>query len=185
MLQFWSLLRNCGFHCLTRARFNNSNVSLTMDRSLQPERAIDAFTFHYHVLDQIKMVKIHVNNGNINHENLNKITRKRRRQRILFLPSIAIVILYATLIIPSPVYGARRTSNSKKQFTSDDYYTVLGLSKKAKAKDIKKAYRKLALEYHPDKVKENEKEEAEKIFVNVSEAYAILSDEKKKKIYGK
>jgi curved DNA-binding protein CbpA len=64
-----------------------------------------------------------------------------------------------------------------------DYYKILGLKKTAKPKDIKKAYRKLALKYHPDKVPEKEKEKAENIFVRVSEAYAVLSDDEKRSIY--
>jgi curved DNA-binding protein CbpA len=68
---------------------------------------------------------------------------------------------------------------------SDDYYKVLGLSKTASTKQIKSAYRKLALKYHPDKVPEEEKEEAENKFVKVSEAYAVLSDDEKRKVYDK
>ena len=83
----------------------------------------------------------------------------------------------------------RSASNAKKsrQFESDDYYEVLGLSRnKAKPKDIKSAYRKLALQYHPDKVKdESKKEECEKIFIKISEAYAVLSNDEKKQIYDK
>lgn len=76
----------------------------------------------------------------------------------------------------------RRQEQSQEQKEAD-YYTVLGLSKKCKPKDIKKAYRKLALKYHPDKVPEGEREEAEKKFIQVSEAYSVLSDEEKRKIY--
>jgi curved DNA-binding protein CbpA len=67
----------------------------------------------------------------------------------------------------------------------DDYYKILGLTsgKKATSKDIKAAYRKLALKYHPDKVEEKDKEIAEDMFVKVSGAYSVLSDEKKRKIY--
>eukprot|EP00557_Chaetoceros_sp_GSL56_P011389 CAMPEP_0176481270 /NCGR_PEP_ID=MMETSP0200_2-20121128/2728_1 /TAXON_ID=947934 /ORGANISM="Chaetoceros sp., Strain GSL56" /LENGTH=534 /DNA_ID=CAMNT_0017877459 /DNA_START=386 /DNA_END=1990 /DNA_ORIENTATION=+ len=114
----------------------------------------------------------------------------RRRRRIVALPLLTILILCASFVVllhPVSVYAAKTktTAASKKQFLSDDYYTVLGLNKKAKPKDIKKAYRKLALQYHPDKVSSEEKEEAEKIFVSVSEAYAILSDEEKRNIYDK
>lgn len=63
-----------------------------------------------------------------------------------------------------------------------DYYKVLGLSRDASPSDIKKAYHQLALKYHPDKNTDN-KDEAEKKFKQVSEAYDVLSDEKKKKIY--
>ena len=47
------------------------------------------------------------------------------------------------------------------------------------------AYRKLALKYHPDKVAEEDKEESEAAFVKISEAYNVLSDEEKRKIYDK
>ena len=84
------------------------------------------------------------------------------------------------------IAAKRKEGNNKKQFQSDNYYTILGLTKKAKEKEIKSAYRNLALQYHPDKVKEDgDKEEAEAIFVKVSEAYRVLSDEKKREIYHK
>lgn len=63
-----------------------------------------------------------------------------------------------------------------------DYYDILGVSKGASADEIKKAYRKQALEWHPDKHKTN-KEAAEKRFKEVNEAYQILSDTEKRKAY--
>ena len=64
---------------------------------------------------------------------------------------------------------------------SEDYYTILGIDKKASASEIKKAYRKLALKYHPDKTKGDKT--MEKKFTKISEAYAVLSDPKKKNQY--
>ncbi|KZX10249.1 molecular chaperone DnaJ [Methanobrevibacter filiformis] len=61
-----------------------------------------------------------------------------------------------------------------------DYYEVLGVEKEANEKEIKKAYRKLAMKYHPDV---SEEEEATEKFKEISEAYAVLSDEDKKQKY--
>ena len=61
-----------------------------------------------------------------------------------------------------------------------DYYEVLGVPKAAKTDDIKSAYRKLALQYHPDR---NKSAGAEERFKEISEAYAVLSDEEKRKRY--
>lgn len=66
--------------------------------------------------------------------------------------------------------------------TKRDYYEVLGVSKTAGEDDIKKAYRKLAMQYHPDVTKEDHKVAEEK-FKEVSEAYEVLVDEKKRKLY--
>jgi len=63
-----------------------------------------------------------------------------------------------------------------------DYYKVLGVDRNASLEDIKKAYRKLALKWHPDRNLKN-KEEAENKFKDIGEAYSVLSDEKKRKIY--
>ncbi|XP_026218891.1 dnaJ homolog subfamily B member 6b isoform X2 [Anabas testudineus] len=63
-----------------------------------------------------------------------------------------------------------------------DYYQILGVQKNAAQDDIKKAYRKLALKWHPDKNPDN-KEEAERKFKELSEAYEVLSDEEKRNIY--
>jgi len=61
-----------------------------------------------------------------------------------------------------------------------DYYEVLGLQKGASAEDVKKAFRKLAFQYHPDRNKEPGSEEK---FKEISEAYAVLSDPAKKEKY--
>jgi len=63
-----------------------------------------------------------------------------------------------------------------------DYYEILGISRDASAEEIKKAYRRLAVKYHPDRNPGNSKEAEEK-FKEVSEAYKILSDPEKKRIY--
>jgi len=64
---------------------------------------------------------------------------------------------------------------------SNDYYHVLGVSKEATEKEIKAAYRKLAMKYHPDKNPDNPS--AESRFKEVSEAYSVLSDSEKRSNY--
>jgi molecular chaperone DnaJ len=64
---------------------------------------------------------------------------------------------------------------------AEDYYSTLGVSRKASAADIKKAYRKLARKYHPDVNPGNP--EAEQRFKQIQEAYAVLSDAEKRKQY--
>ena len=64
-----------------------------------------------------------------------------------------------------------------------DYYEILGVPKTTSIADIKKAYRSLALKYHPDRVPEAEKKVAEERFKEISEAYGVLSDPQKKQTY--
>lgn len=61
-----------------------------------------------------------------------------------------------------------------------DYYSILGIEKGASEEDIKKAYRKQALKWHPDK---NKSAHAEEKFKEIAEAYEVLSDPKKRDIY--
>ncbi|KAM4731096.1 dnaJ homolog subfamily B member 2 isoform 2-T2 [Anableps anableps] len=63
-----------------------------------------------------------------------------------------------------------------------DYYSVLGVPRNASQDDIKKAYRKLALKWHPDKNPDN-KEEAERKFKELAEAYEVLSDKSRRDAY--
>lgn len=64
--------------------------------------------------------------------------------------------------------------------TKRDYYEILGVSKEATLADIKKAYRRLALEWHPDR---NKDPNANERFKEINEAYAVLSDSKKRQTY--
>jgi len=64
--------------------------------------------------------------------------------------------------------------------TKRDYYDVLGVSRDASLEEIKKAYRKLALEWHPDR---NKSPEAEERFKEINEAYEVLSNPEKKAAY--
>ena len=64
--------------------------------------------------------------------------------------------------------------------TKRDYYEILGVDKKAPLDDIKSSYRKLAMQYHPDR---NKAPDAEEKFKEISEAYAVLSDQNKRQQY--
>jgi len=67
--------------------------------------------------------------------------------------------------------------------TKRDYYEILGVKKSSSLDEIKKAYRELALRFHPDRVPAEQKKEAEEKFKEISEAYAVLSDPNKRALY--
>ena len=69
-------------------------------------------------------------------------------------------------------------------FCGEDYYQLLGVSKTASKQEIKKAFKKLSLKYHPDKNKDNPEKAKEK-FVKIANAYEVLSNDEKRKIYDK
>ncbi|XP_041977184.1 dnaJ homolog subfamily B member 6 isoform X1 [Aricia agestis] len=71
---------------------------------------------------------------------------------------------------------------AKRKLDMVDYYRTLGVSRTATEAEIKKAYRKLALKWHPDKNPDNA-DEANRRFKEISEAYEVLSDENKRKVY--
>jgi curved DNA-binding protein len=68
------------------------------------------------------------------------------------------------------------------EFMAKDYYKILGVSRDADEKTIKKAYRSLAMKYHPDRNPGKEKEANEK-FKEINEAYAVLGDPEKRRQY--
>jgi len=67
--------------------------------------------------------------------------------------------------------------------TKRDYYEILSVKKNATLDEIKKAYREMAMRYHPDRVPHEQKKEAEEKFKEMSEAYAVLSDSQKRALY--
>jgi DnaJ-class molecular chaperone len=72
----------------------------------------------------------------------------------------------------------------KESEKKEDLYELLGISKTATEAEIKKAYRKMALKWHPDKNPDNRKP-AEEMFKKISNAYETLSDANKRAIYDK
>lgn len=74
------------------------------------------------------------------------------------------------------------TKNRYFKMAKKDYYEVLGISKSADEKEIKKAYKRLAMKHHPDKNQDN-KAESETKFKEIKEAYEILTDPQKKAAY--
>ena len=75
--------------------------------------------------------------------------------------------------------------NQQEKARKRDYYAILGIDRNANEHDIKRAYKKMAMKYHPDRNAESEetKKMAEKKFIDVNDAYSVLSDPKKKSMY--
>ncbi len=75
--------------------------------------------------------------------------------------------------------------NQAEKARKRDYYAILGIDKNASEQEIKRAYKKMAMKYHPDRNAESEetKKMAEKKFIDVNDAYSVLSDPKKKNMY--
>ena len=67
--------------------------------------------------------------------------------------------------------------------TKRDYYEILGVARGASLEEIKRVYRQLAMKHHPDRVGAEHKKEAEERFKEISEAYAVLSDQEKRTVY--
>lgn len=81
----------------------------------------------------------------------------------------------------TPHVRQARSFHVSRAVLAEDYYKILGVDRNASADDIKKAYRKLAMQYHPDRNKGNK--EAEEKFKTITQAYTVLSDEKQRAAY--
>ncbi len=86
--------------------------------------------------------------------------------------------LRKTSLLQTPI---RKFHNSSNLYANKNYYEILGVSEKASAKEIKKAYYELAKKNHPDVAKSDPN--ASKKFAEISEAYEVLEDEKKRAEY--
>jgi len=78
------------------------------------------------------------------------------------------------------VFGRRLHSHNRMARTRRDYYEILGVPRDASEEEIRRAFRRLALQYHPDR---NKSPEAEEIFKEINEAYQVLSDPEKRAAY--
>jgi len=76
-------------------------------------------------------------------------------------------------------HGGGRQQQQEKE---EDYYKVMGVKKGATDAQIKKAFKKLAIKYHPDKNRDNP-EAAKQKFQEIANAYEVLSDPEKRRIY--
>lgn len=77
-------------------------------------------------------------------------------------------------------YTPEQAAEAKRICSMSNYYEILGVSRSATEKEIKNAYRKLALAFHPDK---NAAPQSEEAFKKISKAYQTLSDERKRNVY--
>lgn len=111
---------------------------------------------------------------------------------LLFVGAFAGEQCESLQFIPRAMLPRRRQQNSTSSLlprrycylrAGRDFYKILGLRRGADDKAIKSAYRKLALQWHPDKVSEDKKEEANKRFADIAAAYETLSDPDKRRTY--
>merc|ERR1712146_574491 len=116
-------------------------------------------------------------------KNFKKVPHIKRTKRSpvgIFAYSISVTVVLCTtlwlLFCSESPFSFVQGQVDLEQYVDKDLYKILGVSKKAEQKDIKKAYRKLAQVYHPDKNPNNLEEATEK-FAEMSTAYEILSNE--------
>ncbi len=73
--------------------------------------------------------------------------------------------------------GIKRVQKLIKQSKKRDYYKILGVRRSANKAEILRAYRKLAVKWHPDKYEGNDKKKAEKMFIDIAAAKEVLTDQ--------
>lgn len=94
-------------------------------------------------------------------------------------------LLISLLVVSSHAQRARANRRPQRPAAAPagaDYYKILGVKRSASDREIKKAFRKLSLKWHPDKNEPDMKEEAEAKFKSIAEAYTVLSDSEKRQV---
>ena len=94
-------------------------------------------------------------------------------------------LLVSLLVVSSHAQRARANRRPQRPAAAPvgaDYYKILGVKRSASDREIKKAFRKLSLKWHPDKNEPDMKEEAEAKFKSIAEAYTVLSDSEKRQV---
>ncbi|KAG9509919.1 Sodium/myo-inositol cotransporter, partial [Fragariocoptes setiger] len=125
--------------------------------------------------------------GKLTKGNLRKTPRFSRlfiTMGVSNIPGEAIAMRDSTTCSKRSHCAIQNHSNTMDCALSEDYYEILSVSRNATEHEIKKAYRKLALRWHPDK-NPDRKEQADMMFKRLSEAYEVLSDANKREIYDK
>jgi preprotein translocase subunit Sec63 len=108
-----------------------------------------------------------------------------RRTRRHMARAWRLCLLISLLVVSSHAQRARANRRPQRPAAAPagaDYYKILGVKRSASDREIKKAFRKLSLKWHPDKNEPDMKEEAEAKFKSIAEAYTVLSDADKRQV---
>ena len=105
--------------------------------------------------------------------------QRRCRARVGACAARAFALLLCAVLL-APPHGGGGGGGALAAEQRKDYYKILGVMPTAKPAELKKAYHKLSLKYHPDK---NKEPGAEDMFMNIAEAYEVLSDEERRRNY--